>query len=247
MTAAEFAIVVPALHLSTASGDVDLQLTRRYAERAASTWVDRFIVSGSTTRGDRLTCEQRADLLDLWLEVTTPDRLLACSWVPEDLEAAAARHIAPMGVMRGLDDPAAALEYLQNLPDGAFVYSHPMYGKAVFDSTLAATARDADALPRGGKLAKIAPDEIAYVRREAGRAFDLWDGSSRRIEASVRSGASGVVATPLCAFDTELPDRQSDALQRFVDPIQDSLDQLPDRAARSHELLTRACAALSIT
>lgn len=246
MTAAEFAIVVPALHLSTAGGDIDLQLTRRYAERAASTWVDRFILSGSTTRGDLLTCEQRANLLDLWLEVTTPDRLLACCWEPEDLEVAAARQIAPMGVMRGLDDPAAALEYLQSLRAGAFVYSHPMYGKAVFDSALASAAREVGVLPRGGKLAKISPDEITHVREETDAVFDLWDGSSRRIETSLRSGASGVVATPLCAFGAELPDRQPDAVQQYVDPIQDSLDQLPDRAARSRELLNRARASLSV-
>ncbi|NUR03770.1 MAG: hypothetical protein HOY79_46850 [Streptomyces sp.] len=245
MTAAEFAIVVPVLHLSTPDGEIDLQLTRRYAERAASTWVDRFIISGSTTRGDLLTCEQRLGLLDLWLQVAPPYRLLACCWVPEDLESAAARQIAPMGVMRGLDDPAAALEYLQDLPAGAFVYSHPMYGKAVFDSALAAASREAGVLPRGGKLAKISPDEITHVHREAGTAFDLLDGSSRRIEASMRAGASGVVATPLCAFDGELPQRQADAVQRYVDPLQDALDRLPDRAARSRDLLSRARATLS--
>lgn len=245
MTNPEFVVVVPALHFPSEDGGIDVRLTRRYAETAASTWVDRFILSGSTTRGDLLTCEQRANVLDLWLEVTTPDRLLACCWVPADHDVAAARQIAPMGVMRGLDDPDAALGYLQRLPVEGFVYSHPMFGKAVFDSTLAAASRERRALPRGGKLAKITQEEITLVRREAGSEFDLWDGSSRRIEASLRSGASGVVATPLCVFETPFPNRQPAAVQRHVDRVQDVLDQLPDRATRSAELLTRARAGLT--
>lgn len=64
---APFDIVVPALALRDANAAVDHQSTLRYARRAAATWVDYFILSGSTTRGQDLTPRQRADILDLWL------------------------------------------------------------------------------------------------------------------------------------------------------------------------------------
>lgn len=236
----DFEVVVPVLHLSATNGEFDYGTTRRYAERAASTWVDRFIVSGSTTRGDLLTIGQRAEILDLWLEVAPPQRLLACCWEPGDFTQAAARGIAPMAVMRGLGDHADAVEYLRTLPQDAYIYSHPMFGRAVFDASLAAAARERGSLPRGGKLAKISHREITNVRRAAGAGFSLWDGSSRRIQESIDAGASGVVATPLCAFDLELPEREVSVVQRFVDPIQTALDALPDRAAKTSELVLRA-------
>jgi hypothetical protein len=60
------------------------------------------------------------------------------------------------------------------------------------------------------------------------------------MSASLAAGASGVVATPLCAFETELPPRETGALQPVVDAVQNVLDALPDRAAKTAELLRRA-------
>ena len=70
---ARFDVVVPALALRTASGSIDLAATRPYAEGAAATWVDYFILSGSTAQGQHLLPIERAAVLDLWLDVTTPD------------------------------------------------------------------------------------------------------------------------------------------------------------------------------
>jgi hypothetical protein len=239
MTAA-FDIVVPALALRHDTGDTNYSATRQYAERAAATWVDYFILSGSTTRGQDLTAEQRAQVLDLWLEVAGPHRLLACCWEPQDFDNAAARGIAPMATMRDLNGLDAALAFLRDLPAGAYIYSHPMFGGAVFDAELAAAAKHDGLLPAGGKIAKITTAGANEVRAAAGNEFKLWDGSSRRIQTSLDAGAAGVVATPLCAFDTELPAKEAAPIQAVVDPVQDALDALPDRASRTAELLKRA-------
>jgi dihydrodipicolinate synthase/N-acetylneuraminate lyase len=237
---AEFEIVVPALAFRSASGELDLQATRVYAERAAGAWVDYFILSGSTTRGHEHTSAERAAVLDLWLDVTEAVRLLACCWDPEDLTNAADRGIAPIAVMRGLPGRVGALAFLEALPRGAYIYSHPMFGGAVFDAELARAADARGVAPAGGKLARVSAADITEIRAAVGDAFQLWDGSSRRIRASLEAGASGVVATPLCAFDQDLLSKDVDPVQAVVSPVQDVLDGLPDRAARTAELLRRA-------
>lgn len=237
---APFDIVVPALALRDGNAVLDRECTLRYAKRAAATWVDHFILSGSTTRGQDLTPSQRADILDLWLTVAEPQRLLACCWDPEDFDYAVQRGIAPMATMRNLDGSDAALAFLRRLPPGAYIYSHPMFGGISFDVVFAEAAKQEGILPAGGKLAKITTSDIAEIHAVTGNAFRLWDGSSRRIQASLDVGAAGVVATPLCAFDATLPAKEPDLIQAVVDQVQDALDALPDRPARHRELLTRA-------
>ncbi len=233
-------IVVPALTLPDSSGAIDYEATHQYAKRAAATWIDYFILSGSTSRGQDLTPGQRASILDLWLDVTQPGRLLACCWEPADFDHAARRGITPMGVMRGLSSRTAALTFLRGIPRGAYIYSHPMFGGSVFDSELAAAASSAGVLPAGGKIAKITKPAITDVHRAAGDEFRLWDGSSRHIQESVDAGAVGVVATPLSTFTAPFPARQTSLIQAAVDPIQADLDALPERTARTAELMRRA-------
>jgi dihydrodipicolinate synthase/N-acetylneuraminate lyase len=237
---APFDIVVPALAIRDYTGAVDRDSTLRYAERATATWVDYFILSGSTTRGQELTPAQRGAILDLWLTVAQPQRLLACCWEPEDFEHAARRGIAPMAAMLNLDSIEAAITFLRDLPTGAYVYSHPMFGGNTFDVALAQAATQRGILPSGGKLAKTTTSAITEIHAITGDRFRLWDGSSRRIQKSLNAGAAGVVATPLCAFNRPLPEKEPDLIQAFVHSVQEALDALPDRPARTHELLSRA-------
>jgi dihydrodipicolinate synthase/N-acetylneuraminate lyase len=81
-----FEVVIPALAFRTAENELDLGLTRAYAERAARTWTDRFILSGSTALGDLLASTERALILDVWSEVLERSRLVACCWCREDIE-----------------------------------------------------------------------------------------------------------------------------------------------------------------
>jgi hypothetical protein len=111
-----------------------------------------------------------------------------------------------MAVLRQLDRPSA-LEFLRQLPEGATVYSHPMFGGTTFDARLARDAQIAGALPAGGKLAKITTDQVSSIHSAAGNLFRLWDGSSRRIAASLDAGAAGIVATPLSPFGENFPPR----------------------------------------
>jgi dihydrodipicolinate synthase/N-acetylneuraminate lyase len=69
-----FEVVVPALVFRTPDNRLDLDLTRAYAERAAGTWADRFILLGSTALGDRLTPMERARILDVWCGVLERSR-----------------------------------------------------------------------------------------------------------------------------------------------------------------------------
>jgi len=231
--------VVPALAF-TVDGRLDLPTTRRYAEHAARTWIDVFLLSGSTTRGDLLTVADRATLIDLWLEVLPAGRLMACCWEPSDVTEAGARGVPAMAVMDHVSGRAQALDFFAGLPRNAFVYSHPMFGGAVLDADLAETAHTRGVLPAGGKIAKIPVGDVSQLRKATGPRFRLWDGSSRHIEASIRAGASGVVATPLSPLPTPFPDRHPTLVQRAVTGIQAELDALPTRATRTALLTARA-------
>lgn len=229
-------VVVPALSLRTAEDGLHLDATRRYAERAVQTWIDTFMLSGSTTRGDLLTVAERAAILDLWLHLAHPSRLLASCWCPQDLEEAEHRGIRPIVVMRDLQNQDQALALLGGLPAGACVYSHPMYTPTVLDADLAAAARHRGTLPAGAKIAKISVEQIAALREAAGPTFSLWDGSSRHIRTSIEAGASGVVATPMTVLPTPFPTRSVEAIQATVDRIQAQLDRLPSRKERLVQL-----------
>jgi len=225
-------VVLPVLHFRSSDGGLDRDTTRRYATRAARTWVDRFIVSGSTARGDLLAPAQRAELLDLWLKVVQAPRLLACAWHADDLLEAEHRGIAPMAVMQELTDRHKACDFFAELPRSAYVYSHPTYSPTILDAELVKLARQQNLLPKGAKVAKTSTGEIKTIRAMAGTSFTLWDGSSRHIEASLKAGASGVVATPLSPLPTPFPQRSIATLQPAIDKLQADLDRQPSRAER---------------
>jgi hypothetical protein len=230
-------IVVPALNLRGATGSLDETETAEYARRAASTWIDRFILSGTTTQGEAFSEAERAVVLDLWCDVAPPGRLLACCWSARDVENAQRRGIAPIVVMRDLQDHASAVRFLQALAAEAYVYSHPTHSRTVLDAQLCANARDAGFLPAGAKVAKVTRDCIRRMRAEVGTSFALWDASSRNVRASVNAGASGVVATPLSLFASPFPPRHLPAVQATVDKVQEDLDRMPREARNAY--LTR--------
>jgi dihydrodipicolinate synthase/N-acetylneuraminate lyase len=233
-------IVVPTLALRTSGGvTLDTKATARYARRAARTWTDAFILSGSTTRGDLLTLDERTELLDLWLCFAPLARLVACCWCEDDVHEATRRAITPMVVMRSPRDDEQALSLLATLPHGAYVYSHPKYDSRVLDVGLIVAAREQGVLPAGAKLSKVTTADITAMRCAAGPRWTLWDASSRHIHASFAAGASGVVASPLSHFPSPFPDRSVSALQPMIDAVQAQMDQRPNRVARSqllHEL-----------
>jgi dihydrodipicolinate synthase/N-acetylneuraminate lyase len=233
-------VIVPALTPLDRSGSVDRYAARRYSRRAAATWIDAFLLSGSTTRGDLLSVSQRAQVLDAWLQDVPPSRLIACCWQPGDIEVAHARQVRAMMVMRDLPDRDAALRFLADLPPQTTVYSHPMYTATVLDADLATDAAAAGVLPPGGKVAKISLDGIARLRLAAGAHFALWDGSSRHVAESVRAGASGVIATPLSDLPEPFPARSVATLQPVLDASQAHLDALPGRTQRTEWLVRRA-------
>lgn len=236
-------IVVPALALrSPDSGRLDREATARYAQRASRSWADAFILAGSTTRGDQLTVDERTELLEVWSGLVPAARLVACCWCQEDVHEASARAITPMIVMHSLRSDEQALSLLASAPRDAFVYSHPKYGSTVLDARLTAAARQRGVLSSGAKLSRITAQDITAIRHAAGSRWTLWDASARHIDASLAAGASGVVATPLSHFPTPFPSRSLATLQPVIDAMQQQLDRLPSRAARSrrlHELASK--------
>lgn len=207
-------IVVPALTLRTPSGHVDETATAKYAQRAATTWVDRFILSGTTTKGQRQSEAERTAVLDLWLGLASSTRLLACCWSMGDVENARRRAVTPIVVMRDLPDRAAAYKFLRSLPAGAYVYSHPTHSPVVLDAQLCADTRAAGFLPVGAKVAKVTRGDIQAMRAQTSPEFALWDASSRDVRASVAAGASGVVATPLSPIARPFPARDLDRMDQ---------------------------------
>jgi hypothetical protein len=233
----DFTVVVPTLNLSTPSGEIDSVANRRYADLGAETWIDHFLLNGSTTRGDALSVHQRASILDIWIDSVGPDRVLACCWDREDIDQALMRRVTPMVVMSDLRDRDEALDFLADLPGGSTVYSHPaMFDGVSFDADIAEAAAKLGCLPSGGKLAKIRLSEISRIR-QAAPAFRTWDGSSRHIADSIEAGADGVVATPLTAsFPNCVGLKSIHEVQAIADPVQAALDDLPDRPARTRYL-----------
>lgn len=235
-------IVVPALALRDDSGRLDEAATAAYAARGAATWIDQFLLSGTTTRGDSMTLDERAAVLDIWVDVAPPARLLAGCWSASDIDQAQQRGVAPIVVMRDLANRSAALAFLRSLPAGAYVYSHPAHSAATLDPGLCVEAREERWLPAGAKLAKIQPDEITSIRAAAAGGFHLWDASSRNIRRSVAAGATGVVATPLSPVPRQFPPRDLTSLQTAINSVQLELDRLRTRDQRSRFLHNHAAA-----
>lgn len=233
-----FTVVVPAMNLLSEDG-LDLPATRRYAERAGRSSVDYFLLNGSTTQGHEMSIELRRAVIETWAGIVGASRIIACCWSRADLDTAARQQVVPMAVMDGLRDEAEVLTFLQTLPAGATIYSHPELFRGVrFTAEVARAAQESGCLPFGGKLAKIKPPEISAIHESADE-FRLWDGSSRHIEQSLQAGADGIVATPLTAViagpDDFRPEKARE-LQAAVDPIQAILDSLPDRVSRRRYL-----------
>lgn len=229
-------IVVPALTIRTSEGKLDEKGTAQYARRAVSTWVDRFILSGTTARGYSMTERERLFVLRVWLDHAHPARVLSCCWSRTDVDNATAQGVTPIVAMPRLHDDDATLRFLASLPPGSFVYSHPGNSPTVFDAQLCSKARNSDCLPVGAKLSKASHREIAAVRAQAGPSFILWDGSSRDIAGSIAAGATGVVTTPLSPITQPFPPRDLTQLQPALDEVQAYLDQLPSREGRSDHL-----------
>lgn len=229
-------IVVPALTIRKPEGGLDKQGTGQYARRAASTWVDRFILSGTTARGYLMTEQERLCVVRVWLDHTDPARVLACCWSRADVDNAVEQGVTPIVVIPHLHNDDATLRFFAALPAGSFIYSHPGNSPTVFDAQLCSKARSSDCLPVGAKLSKASRREIAAVRAQAGPFFILWDGSSQDIAESIAAGATGVVTTPLSPFTQPFPPRNLTQLQHALDEVQAHLDQLPSREARSDHL-----------
>jgi len=231
-----FEVVIPALAFRTAENELDLGLTRAYAERAAGTWADRFILSGSTVLGDLLAPTERALILDVWSEVMERSRLVACCWCREDIEQAGQRKILPLVVMRDLHDRAQACSFFAGLPEGAFVYSNPKFTPTALDPALAVAAEQRGLLPAGAKISKLAVGDIGRIHSSIGNGFTLWDGSSRHIEASLAAGASGVVATPLAVLPEPFPGRSTEKVQAAVKRLYSQVDRAASREDRMNLL-----------
>ncbi len=126
--------------------------------------------------------------------------------------------------MQNLHDQAEASSFFAELPEGAFVYSNPMFTLTPLDPALAAEAKQQGVLPAGAKVSKIALRDIEAICAMVGPRFVLWDGSSRHIGASLAAGASGIVAMPLSILPFPFPRRLIEELQLALQPLQARVD-----------------------
>lgn len=234
-----WSVIVPALHIPRTTGEIDLERTRRYAESAADSWVDRFLINGSTTGGRELRGGDREAILDIWLDTVGRERLLSCSWSWRDVTAARERDVLPMAVMTPEFVGTDVLQWLRALPP-ATIYSHPAYGGPVWTPELARASTAAAIAPLGGKISKVDADQVRALH-EAAPEFLLWDGSARHIHESLDAGASGVVLTPLAGDLHHLPSKTVHDVQKFVDVVQAELDRIGSKTNRRQLLLNRSC------
>ncbi|KLL12188.1 MULTISPECIES: hypothetical protein [Protofrankia] len=233
-------LVIPALTFRTTDGAISTTDTERYARRAAATWADLFILSGTTTNGHTATTAERAATIDIWTAVISPDRITACCWSPADITEAERRGITPMVVLRDLHTIDQARGFLAALPNPSYVFSHPEFSGHTLTPDLAHSALAHGCLPRGAKVSKVGSEDLAALRGAAGPAFALWDGTARHIATSLAAGANGVVAAPLSHIPEPFPARDAPELQDAIDRTQTVLDQLPNRASRTDALINLA-------
>jgi dihydrodipicolinate synthase/N-acetylneuraminate lyase len=226
-------IIIPALTFRTAGGELDEPATAHYAETAAGTWLDYFILSGTTTEGDTFTVGERAQVLDIWLKTTDKSRLVACCWNRADIDAALERGIRPMAVMRGLRDENEAIAFFRTLPAGAFAYSHPTHTVVVLTPALLGTAVHTGCRPAGAKISKLNVGDLPLVRRSGGDSFAIWDGSARQLQESLTSGANGVVATSLSSLPAPFPKPHLLELDSYLKAEQRDLDLHPEPSDRA--------------
>jgi dihydrodipicolinate synthase/N-acetylneuraminate lyase len=210
-------VVVPARCPRDPAGNLDEKAIAGYASQLSATWVDYILVSGSAGGGQNLDADQRGRVLDLWLDVAPPGRLIAACWSRQDVAAALTRTVQPMIVLQDLPDRRVALQLLASLPVGAYVYSHPRYTTITLDPVLAHSAASAGVLPAGAKVSKVPTGDIAALRKACGLEFDLWHGSARDISGSIDAGASAVVVTALADLPDPFPPKGVAALQALVD------------------------------
>lgn len=212
-------LILPVPTLRNANGSVDFDASRDYAERAARTWVELFLLSGSTGLGNQSSSVERAHLLDIWLKSVPGERILAACWTDDDARLAQSRRVRRIAVMQSASDNKACNEALSSVPDGALVYSHPRYSRVTFSPEVAQEALRANLLPAGAKVSKISTHDVRRMREIVGTKFELWHGSSRDVAASIAAGASGVVAMPLAALPVPFPKPAIEDVQSTVDKI----------------------------
>ena len=208
-------IIVPALSPRTRNGDIDLAILVDYVERAKDTWITKFIIAGSADSGYTLTTRQRAHLLDVWLTILPPSRIVACCWSPPDVETAQERSVDVLATSL-----SHGAQRLSDLPPSVLAYSHPGRSPIAVTPCAVHEARRRETLVRGAKISKVAAEQISAIRGAAGEDFLLWDGTSRHLETSKRAGATAAVCAPLAAMPDPFPPKQPlSTLQRHVDEL----------------------------
>jgi dihydrodipicolinate synthase/N-acetylneuraminate lyase len=218
-------IMVPPLTLWNCNGEVDSGATAAYAQRAASTWFDLFMLSGSIGEGKTSTSAARRRTLEVWLEYLPKERLCTCIWSSDDYAYVQDLGVRAVVVLQGFNDSEALLELLAHIPAESFVYSHPDYSSVTLTPAIAASAVQEGVLPTGAKISKISLDDIRAMRTVVGSRFALFDGRCRNIEASIGAGATGVVVVPFCLMSNDLPDRTKiSQLQQKINEVQSLID-----------------------
>lgn len=228
-------VILPALTLRTADGQLDTARQTAYTARARSTWADHIILNGSATGGRDDRQQLRDDVLDLWIAAGLDHRrILACCWTPSDITAAQARQLRPLIVVQ--DDPHTVLA---TAPAGAYLYSNPRFGPTLEPHHLVDTHHLA-----GAKLSHATPADVTALRRAAGPDAALWDGTARHLADSLTAGATGVDVTAFAALPDIALTRPASlaALQQWADQQYARLDPLGTtgrRAALLTDALTR--------
>jgi hypothetical protein len=136
----DYKILVPVLTLRDTLGRIDAGANHAYAQKAAETWLDGFIINGTIGGGETNTPDERQQLLQIWLDHLAPARVYGCSWEPADQARIVDTPARLMALMRGLNDDTQAVRFLSGLPAGAYVYSHPRYTTRTYDPAIDALA-----------------------------------------------------------------------------------------------------------
>jgi dihydrodipicolinate synthase/N-acetylneuraminate lyase len=218
--------ILPALTFFDDDGTLDVAANERYALAASESEANRFLLFGSTGEGAWLTQEERRGVVSIWRRCIAAEKIVVCGagCLPAEADEYLGMGYGYMVPPWPSDTLASLIDYLGNVGARVMLYSHPKRSPLVLNVDSLTTMRENGVLPLGVKLSKVGVGDLSKVRAALPSPFCIWDGSDRRVQASLGVGVDGVVSQMLATVAVSLALDDPARIQNDIDEVRASLD-----------------------
>ena len=229
-------IVATAITFFDDDARLDLATNAAYIERLRALDVP-VLVLGHTGEGPLLSDAERHTLLEMYAGMQFPElTTMLVPSAPSELVHAA----EGIGQLIHPPWPAHHIGELASFHRATkrhwMLYSHPERGPLVLTPEVGRELVARGGVPSGAKVSKSSLETIGALRSIFGAGFRLWDGTDRRVSASIAAGADAVVSQTVGALMHE--ERPGITDQERLDAVR------PSGTDKLHHLKMAACAAL---